>query len=132
MILPLLVFPAVAYVTIPARLGWNFHYLVNNRLVIPNDIIRGTGQLGTKMTSLGGKPWTSKKDRLINGTYHLPCLSRQYCQWPEQKLSEKQALAAGTKQSKQANKADGLTRKAASPRGQSNMFVFVSSQTNTC
>jgi hypothetical protein len=48
--------------------------------------------------------------RLINGTYHLPCfallvLSEATAQFH----SEEQELAAGTKQSSQADKADRLT-----------------------
>ncbi len=27
-----------------------------------------------------------RKDRLIYGSHHLPCLSHQYCQWPLQKI----------------------------------------------
>ncbi len=38
---------------------------------------------------------TSKKDRLINGMYCLPCLSHQCCCWPQQK-SHKYLLRCGT------------------------------------
>ncbi len=47
-------------------------------------------------------PQTSKKDRLINGTHSLPCLSGYYCQWSPQKCPWKRQ-----RQVRAQNKASG-------------------------
>jgi hypothetical protein len=49
----------------------------------------------------GFKPWTSKKDRMINGTYHLPCLVNRFC--------SKNALGTGSASSGHITKLEQST-----------------------
>ncbi len=40
-------------------------------------------------------PQTSKKYRLLNGTYRLPFLPHQYCKWLQQRKKEKKPITSG-------------------------------------